>query len=236
MLSRLAEVQALDLKLDRLQEERGQVPPELVETAAKQRDLQERMAHRERERDELRRRVNENELELKTLQERRRSAADSAVRAATSKEATQYQNQELQFATRISELEEDTVPLLEEQDRLDAEIGALSEELDTVGPALAKLEQDEADRVAAVDALSDEIRVDRTALASGITASLLQQYEQVRKARRGVGLAEVVDNSVCGGCSVRLPIHVVQKVRKGEGVTRCPSCGRILYHRQSDPT
>jgi len=234
MLNRLAEVQALDLKLDRLQEERGQVPHELVATAAKQRELEERKAQKQLEADELRRRISANELELKTLQERRRGAADSAVRAATSKEASQYQNQELQFATRLSELEEDTVPLLESQDALEAELAGLTSELAELVPVLAGLEQAESDRVAAVDEQSVSVVAERNGLAAAVTPALLKQYEQVRKARRGIGLAEVVDNSTCGGCSVRLPIHVVQKVRRGDGVTRCPSCGRILYYRKSD--
>ncbi len=217
MLNRLAKVQTFDLKLDALREDRGQVPHELVATDAKKHQLEDLKALRERDRDELRRSVNANELELKTLQERRRTAADSAVRASTSKEASQFQNQELQFATRVSELEEDTMPLLETQEALDQELAGLTAELEALVPELEALRKAEDDRVA---------------LAGEITAPLLRQYEQVRKARRGVGLAEVIDNSTCGGCNVRLPIFVVQKVRRGEGVTRCPSCGRILYHKQ----
>lgn len=230
MLNRLAEVQAFDLRLDGLREERGQVPTELVATEVKQRSLEDLREHKERERDALRTRVNTNELELKVLQERRRAAADSSVRAATPKEASQYQNQELQFATRISELEEDTLPLLESQEGLDQELSALNAELADLVPVLEQLRQAEADRVAAVDSQSAAIAAERNALASAITAPLLQQYEQVRKARRGTGLAEVIDNSTCSGCNMRLPIHVVQKARKGDGVTRCPSCGRILYY------
>ena len=227
MLSRLADVQAIDLKLDALREERGQVPTDLVATQAKKRELEERIALKEADRNELRKRVNTNELELKALQERRRAAADSSVRASTPKEASQYQNQEIQFATRLSELEEDTMPLIEGQEALEKEVEALHAELDALLPTLAELERAEAARVAE----SARIAAERNALASDITPSLLQQYDQVRKARRGLGLAEIVGNSTCGGCNVRLPIHVVQKVKRGDGVTRCPSCGRILYYR-----
>ncbi|MBX3139508.1 MAG: hypothetical protein KF875_02005 [Trueperaceae bacterium] len=231
MLTQLAEVQAFDLKLDSLREERGQVPPELTATEAKKRDLEARIALKEQAQDELRKRVNANELELKALQERRRSAADSAVRASTTKEASQYQNQELQFATRLTELEEDTLPLLESQTALDAEVAGLHAELAALVPELEALVQAEADRVAEVDARSVSLAQERTALAHGITPALLQQYEQVRKAKRGLGLAEVVGNGTCGGCNVRLPIHVVQKVKRADNVTRCPSCGRILYYK-----
>src|SRR5690606_40382682 len=83
---------------------------------------------------------------------RRKSAADSAMRAASAKEAAQYQNQELQFATRVQELEEDTLPMLEQLDRLTAEHDELKAELDGLTPVLADMRPQEAERVAAGDA------------------------------------------------------------------------------------
>jgi len=231
MLQALTEVQALDLKIDALREERGNVPPELIATFEKRRDLQARIKRKQQEQDELRRRVNANEMELKSMAERRRSAADAALRASTVKEASQYQNQELQFGTRVQELEEDTLPLMESFETVSGEVDELQSELDALEPELEAMQQTEQDRVAGVDERIAATSREREALASGIDASLLKQYEQVRKARRGVGIVEIVDNARCGGCSVRLPIHVVQKARRGDGVTRCPSCGRILWSK-----
>lgn len=230
MLKRLSEVQALDLQLDALEGERGQVPEELTELVARVADLESRLERKSQEVDDLRRRVNASELELKSLAERRKGAADSAMRAATAKEAAQYQNQELQFATRVQELEEDTLPLLEQLERVTAEHDELKTELDGLQPTLAELRRREEERVAAVDARIAEAREQRDRLAADVDKPLLRQYEQVRAARRGLALVEVADNQSCGGCRVKLPIHVVQKVRRGDGVTRCPSCGRILWN------
>jgi len=44
----------------------------------------------------------------------------------------------------------------------------------------------------------------------------------------------IVDNAKCGGCNVKLPLHVVQKVRSGNGITRCSNCGRILWYREPE--
>ncbi|MFA5552190.1 MAG: C4-type zinc ribbon domain-containing protein [Trueperaceae bacterium] len=231
MLNRLAEVQTLDLELDALAQERGQVPTELLEAMEYRRGLERSIEVRSQELDELRRAVNANELELKSMEERRRSAAANAVRASSPKEASQFQNQELQFGTRVQELEEDTLPLMESFDQLSETVGGLKAELSELLPQLDALDQAEQERVAGVDQKMDEVRGRRDGLASSIDAALLKQYDQVRKSRRGVGLAEVVDNATCSGCSVRLPIHVVQKARKGAGVTRCPSCGRILMYQ-----
>lgn len=229
MLKRLSDVQALDLQIDALEGERGQVPQELTDLVARVADLESRLERKAQEVADLRRRVNASELELKTLSERRKGAADSAMRAASAKEAAQFQNQELQFATRVQELEEDTLPLLEQLERVTGEHDALRAELDGLQPTLAEMRAREDERVAQVDARIAETRAQRDELAAGVDRPLLRQYEQVRAARRGLALVEIVNGQSCGGCSVRLPIHIVQKVRRGEGVTRCPSCGRILW-------
>ncbi|MEJ2666046.1 MAG: C4-type zinc ribbon domain-containing protein [Deinococcales bacterium] len=234
MLEKLSEVQGFDLQLDALHEERAQTPPELHETREKRRDLARRLERKKQERDELRRRVANTELELKTLQQRRKEASESSLRASSAKEASQYQNQELQFATRVQELEEDALPLMESLESLEQEVDGLQAELDELQPALDALIADEDARVAAVDARTSEVRQRRDALAHTLDGALLKQYEQVRRARRGLGLVEIVDNQRCGGCSVRLPIHVIQKARRGKSVVRCPSCGRLLWPREAD--
>lgn len=229
MLQTLSEVQALDLELDALATERGQIPPALVEARTRRAALDTQLEQRRSELDALRKRIQENELELGALQERRKSAAESALRAATGKEASQYQNQELQFATRLQELEEDTVPLLEEQEARLEGVRALEADVATLLPELDALEAAERSRVEAIDTRAQDVVSRRAALAATVSAALLKQYEQVRKARRGVGIVSVTEAGTCGGCNVRLPIFVVQKVRKAQGVTRCPSCGRLLW-------
>ena len=229
-LKTLSDVQNQDLRLDRLREERAETPPELIDTQTRKEALEAELTRRMLERDAMRKRVNKAELELETLDARRKDASEAALRADTAKEASQFQNQELQFATRVQELEEDTMPLLEELDRMNAEIEELEDQLAELEPVLAELTTTEQERVAGIDEQIETIREERDALASDIDATLLRQYEQVRKARRGVGLVEVVDNQRCGGCNVRLPIHVIQKAKRGGDVTRCPSCGRILWN------
>lgn len=234
MLKMLSDVQAFDLQLDALADERGQTPPELIATREKRQDLAHRLERKRQERDALRRQVAANELELKAMEQRRKEASESALRASSMKEASQYQNQELQFATRAQELEEDTLPLMEQLDTLEGEAAALQEALDELQPTLDAMTEAERERVETIDAKVRTVRGERDAMAAGIDAPLLKQYEQVRRARRGLGLVEVVDQQSCGGCSVRLPIHVIQKARSGRGVTRCPSCGRILWFKGLD--
>lgn len=229
MLEKLNQVQLRDLNLDVLQVEKGQTPTELLALRAQRGQLQQELAEVGEKYRTLKREVNQSELDIRSLDERRKNASRSALEASSSKEASQYQNQELQFATRLQELEEDTLPLIERLEGLEAEVNRLEGELAVLEPELQRIAQAEDDRVAAVEARIETLSAERAGVAQGVDAPLLRQYEQVRRSRRGVGLVEVVSSERCGGCNVRLPIHVVQKAKSGRGVTRCPSCGRILW-------
>jgi uncharacterized protein len=229
MLEKLSQVQTLDLDVDAIESKKQLVPPDLTETRARQAQLERELAGVSESYHDLRRQINANELEISNLSSRRKAAADSASAAASAKEVAQYQNQELQFATRAQELEEDTLPLMEELEQKAEEMAGLKAQLAEMVPELEAQEELERERVAALDARDADLADRRTRLGTEVDPALLRQYEQVRRARRGLALVGLQDGKRCGGCHVQLPIHVVQKVRKGVGVTRCPSCGRLLH-------
>ena len=86
-------------------------------------------------------------------------------------------------------------------------------------------------RVAELEAAIAAKVEERTAMAAAIPAQILKEYEAIRRARRGTGVARMaVQGQVyrCEGCNVVLPTHVAQKVVRGQ-VVRCPSCGRLLW-------
>ena len=231
MLDKLSKVQARDLELDVLAKEREETPAELVEATKKQASLEQHSETVQAKFDDIRRRADANQLELASLEERRKAASDASLSAESSKEASQYQNQEIQLANRYQELDQDTLPLLGVQEDLGAQLAGLKTELEELKPVIADLQKAEDARVKALDEKVAVIHGDRDAIAREIDKPLLKQYELVRRSKRGMGLAKVQNNN-CGGCSMRLPIHVVQKILRNKDIIRCPSCGRILWFKQ----
>jgi uncharacterized protein len=229
MLEKLNEVQTMDLSLDTFETEKLKVPQALIELQAEVEALQRKLTDRRDKHNEVAKQVRASELEMGALSERRKSAAASALQADSNKEASQFQNQELQFAARLEEMETDVLPLMERMEGLGAEVADLEEKMNELKPRLEDLVAEERARVEGIEANTATLKQDRATLASQVTPSLFKQYEQVRKAKRGVALVPVVNNERCGGCNVKLPIHVLQKVSKSQDVTRCPSCGRILW-------
>ena len=78
---------------------------------------------------------------------------------------------------------------------------------------LRDIERDENERHAAID---------------GIPQMDLQLYQQIRQQRRGIAVAKVVDRT-CSACGSLLNTGLLSAAHSPTQLTRCDTCGRILY-------
>lgn len=69
---------------------------------------------------------------------------------------------------------------------------------------------------------------ERRATAEGIPPTDLRIYEQIRQQRRGVAVAKVIDRT-CSACGSTLNTGLLSAAHSPNLLTRCDTCGRILY-------
>ena len=91
-----------------------------------------------------------------------------------------------------------------------AEQASLSQQQAELGAALATLEQKGKDLAARLDAAS------------------LELYQALRRKRQGRAVAKV-EQGMCQGCRIALPMSELQRARLGQELVQCSSCERILY-------
>ncbi|MBI5651706.1 MAG: hypothetical protein HZC40_14875 [Chloroflexi bacterium] len=60
-----------------------------------------------------------------------------------------------------------------------------------------------------------------------LDAESLAMYDRLRQAKAGRAVASIKQNA-CGACGVTVPTGLASRVRAGEELVVCPSCGRIL--------
>lgn len=132
---------------------------------------------------------------------------------------------------------------------LEANKAALKKELRTVvaqlaqdtaalrqAEELAPTQQEETQRATSVllgqiAAMEEELRVaqdERTTLASGINAFLLQEYERIFSRRGGVAVVALA-NETCQGCHMHVPLQMCLELQKNSSLAFCPHCHRILF-------
>lgn len=76
-------------------------------------------------------------------------------------------------------------------------------------------------------ARENDLRAAREQTRASLDAESLARYDRLRQAKAGRAVAPI-KQSACGACGVTVPTGLASRVRAGEEVVLCPSCGRIL--------
>jgi predicted nucleic acid-binding Zn-ribbon protein len=84
-------------------------------------------------------------------------------------------------------------------------------------------------RTAVDERASQELQTERAAIAAQTGRAAIDRYERVRKARKGIGVAEVIDGR-CSACNLALRLQLFQELKRGDEIMACESCLRILYY------
>ena len=89
----------------------------------------------------------------------------------------------------------------------------------------------EADLLAERKTLAASVRsaqAERDVVRANLDAATLRLYDRLRTTRAGQAVAEVRQRT-CQGCRVTLTAALEQRLRHGEQLVICQSCGRILH-------
>ena len=74
----------------------------------------------------------------------------------------------------------------------------------------------------------ERLESERKAAAAPVDAKLFDQYESLRRERRGIAVATISDGA-CAACGATLTPGNQQTARSSAQIARCPTCGRILF-------
>lgn len=237
-LAELNRLQERDLELDHIREDQSRIPEELAQARAHFRALEKQLGDLQDQLREVRMAYHKADLELQDLKSKREKAKAAQAQATGAKEQTQYGEQIRQLSGLIEDLEgsKDVVgqmmPMMERMDKLEEELAQVKALVDEARPKLEALEAANQQRVSDLEVTYQSKKADRDQLATTIPAPIVKEYESIRKARKGTGLARMAKASNgyrCTACNVQLPMHVAQQIHQAHKVVRCPSCGRILW-------
>ena len=154
---------------------------------------------------------------------------DQMLQAKTNEQYRAFQS-EIDFCqNEIRKSEDRILELMGESEPLDKNVKAAEAALKAEKAEVDAEKRQARDRTAADQSASSELQKERSAIVAGIAPAACQRYERARKARRGIGIAEVVDGR-CTACNIVLRLQYFQDLKKGDQILSCESCQRILYY------
>lgn len=74
----------------------------------------------------------------------------------------------------------------------------------------------------------NRLKLERDVVIHTLERNDLEEYEKLRKNRRGIAVTPIVDTT-CGACGTTLTPAIRQSAQSPTQIVQCPSCRRILY-------
>jgi hypothetical protein len=151
------------------------------------------------------------------------------VRAIKELEALQVELRECK--RRQSEAEDRELALMEQQERIEAELVAMEARRGLLETQAAELQAAIAAEEAKIDLEIEAVVAQKSQLEPPVPAPVLTQYEKMRAFPRLGGLVAVsAAGGACAGCKTVLPIVLTSRLARGpaDEIVQCVNCQRIL--------
>ncbi len=230
-MARLLALQEVDTAIDRLSSRKlmleagGELAAAREEADAAERDLGELGLQLDvvgRDQGKLEHEI--DSLTQKAAAEQKR-LYDGSI--ANIKELSSLQHEIENLTRRRSDREDELLALMEVREGLESRAAeartgsdALRARVDEVGgAALQELATVETELVSRAG--------EREAIVADIDPEVLELYEDLRRQKKGVGAAALIDG-VCQGCHEQLSAMELDKLKRSEDMKRCEYCRRIL--------
>jgi predicted nucleic acid-binding Zn-ribbon protein len=128
---------------------------------------------------------------------------------------------------RRTRIEDELIERMERREELEGHVPPVEAAVAEAAARVAEIEQTSARDVVGIEGALRERSAERDALVPEIDPEVLALYEDLRRQKKGIGAAALVDG-VCQACHQKLSAVYVSKLRASTGVRRCEYCRRIL--------
>ena len=169
------------------------------------------------------------EGEIQTQQQKISKLKDQMLGAKTNEVYRAFQHEIEYCEKEIRRSEDRILETMTESEPLEKNVKAAEIALKAEKTQVEAEKTQARERTAVDQKAAAELQVERAAIVKEIKPAVYQNYERVRKGRRGIALAEVVDGR-CTACHIVLRLQYFQDLKRGESILPCESCQRILYY------
>jgi predicted nucleic acid-binding Zn-ribbon protein len=223
----LIELQEIDLKLDKVRQEKGDLPRIVEELQNKITSRQDQLAAQKEEISKSKIELKKLELELKASKTQLEKYESQLYKVKTNKEYDAIANEtdnvkkkNREIDGRISQATEIIERLTASNEEIDKELVQLKKEFDENSAVLQE-------KISASAEEENLLRQEREIVENQLTSQQISSYQRIRDAKKGVAVA-YCNGGVCSGCFSFIPPQTVVEIRSMKRMYHCESCGRIL--------
>jgi predicted nucleic acid-binding Zn-ribbon protein len=147
-------------------------------------------------------------------------------RTTSPKELTNLQHEIDGLKANRGKLEDQALEIMEKVEQTKKSVSSLETELKRLETEWQSQQKELSAELKELETAIAGLKDQRESLAAEIDPQVIDIYNELKR-QRGTSVARV-EQGICRGCRISLPVTELQRVRSGD-LVRCSSCGRILF-------
>lgn len=177
----------------------------------------------------------DSEGEGKRIEARSESLRSQMNAAGTNKEYKAFLSEVNTLKDQRDKLDTLVLDLMTKQESVKKQLGEIAVQREDREKVRKVADEDRTKRAAEIKERLEQLTAERTKLAADVPATVMSQFELLVSQRGDDAMAPVEEQDrkrheyACGACMTFLPIELVNGLVSQGRLTRCASCGCILY-------
>ncbi len=227
-LKALVELQKKDNEINDLKKSKGIIPSQIASGQKELEGKKSKLNNLQAEIDSLKKQRNQLEQDAKAEADHMAKTKIKLPTVKTNKEYTAILAEADAIKTKITEIEDKELEIMELLDVKELEIPGLEAEFKSEEAQFIQYKQKKETELARVRQELEEAQSQRAGLAKETDPKFVSHYDKVYRSRENLAVVEI-KGETCQGCYQNLQPQVALEVRTGEKVHHCQSCDRFLY-------
>jgi predicted nucleic acid-binding Zn-ribbon protein len=223
----LYQIQEIDLELESNEQALNQIASQLGESQAVT-GAQAELTLEHQCLEELKREQHSAEWEVDALITKLTTAGEKLYSGSIKnpKELTNLQHEIDSLKTTRDRLEDKALEIIDQVELAETSVASLSSKLNQLEAEWHRQQQQLSSRMEQLKTILSDLEHNRQLLLAKIDPQAVEFYDKLKKQRK-TAVAKV-EQGICLGCRISLPITDLQQARSGN-LVQCSSCGRILF-------
>ena len=223
----LYQLQEVDLELESNEQSLSRITAQLGESQAVV-ETRSKLVLEQQRLEELSRQQHSVEWEIDDLTNKLTTTEEELYsgRIRNPKELANLQHEVDGLKDRRDQLEDRALETMDQVELATRSVATLNSDLKALETEWQSQQQQLSAQLEQLKTILSDLEHKRQLLAAEIDPQAVEVYQELKK-RKGTGVAKV-EQGICRGCRISLPITELQQTRSGN-LVRCSSCGRILF-------
>ena len=233
LINQIILLQEVDNKLFEIEKLLGDLPSKVQELTQNEDNVKLSLQNKENELKDTSVSISTNETLVGSTSEKINSLKDKLIDGSisTNKEYDAMM-ETIDFEKNLlSEKENELIELMTKKEELAKEIEDDKSALDGIITELSSKKDALNAKMQEVSEEQNALKSERESVTKNVDADTISKYSEIYKARKGLVVAEILDNS-CEGCGAMVPPQSINEAI-AKNIVFCGNCSRFLYKSEN---